>query len=601
MFTFKKKCIILLVSFFSIISFAQKENEILIHSHNDYLQNVPFWNALSSGANIIEADVWLTKNNLFVAHTKNEIIPSNTLQSLYLNPLQQAVKNNQLTTSNLIVMIDVKSDAEKTINKIISILKKYTDLTTHKNIKFLISGNRPKPSTYYTYPNYIYFDHQELNNNLTSKNWDKVGMVSTSFKQYSVWNGKGRLTHTDFDVVSNVIASAKKLNKSFRFWATPDSKTAWRTFVDLGVDVINTDMPYKCATYIKTLDNRTVTTQTLSETYIPTYASDNKNKPIKNVILMIGDGMGLSQITAATIANKGQLTLTQLKSVGLLKTQSADDLVTDSAAAGTAIATGQKTNNRAIGTDVNGNPLPTLVEILAKANFYTGIITTDKITGATPSSFYAKAIDRDNTAQIAKDLLKSDLHFFAGGGASLYKNLPLEKEFTIVNDVLKVGENTSKKLGVFLADSGVPSVMDGRGNLLAETTKQALLYLNNKNKPFFLMVEAAQIDSFGHHNNTKGIVTETIDFDKAITEAIKFADSNEETLVIITADHETSGFGIASGNGNHQKVEGNFITHDHTATMVPVFAYGPKSNNFTGVFENTEVFYKILEALEVKK
>ena len=601
MFAFNKKCIILVFSFFSMISFAQKENQIHIHSHNDYLQNVPFWNAFSSGATILEADVWLKKGALYVAHTENEIIENNTLQNLYIDPLQQVVKNKLMGTSPLILMIDIKSDAEKTLKKVISVLAKYPQLTTHKNIQFIISGNRPKQNTYSNYPDFISFDHQELSNTLDSKDWEKVAMVSTSFKKYSEWNGKGRLTHTDYDKVTAAIKKAKELKKPFRFWATPDSKTAWKTFVNLGVDVINTDMPNKCVTYVKTLKNRITTALITSNVYKPTYALDGSKKPIKNVILMIGDGMGLSQISAAVLANNGSLTLTQLKSVGLIKTQSADDLITDSAAAGTAIATGQKTNNRAIGTATDGKPLPTLVDILAKANFSTGIITTDQITGATPSSFYAKQKDRGETEKIARDLLNTDLDFFAAGGADLYKELPLNKKFTLVNNISEINKNKADKLGVFLADGGVKSIKNGRGNLLAQTTKEAISFLENKNKPFFLMVEAAQIDSFGHYNDTEGVVAETIDFDRAIAEAIQFADKNKETLVIITADHETGGLSVSGGNMVAHKIEGGFVTHDHTAAMVPIFAYGPHSASFSGVYENTEVFSKILKVLEIEK
>ncbi|MCL5246132.1 alkaline phosphatase [Cellulophaga sp. 20_2_10] len=601
MFAFKKKCIILAISFFSLISFAQKENQILIHSHNDYLQNVPFWNAFSSGATIVEADVWLKNNALYIAHTENEILENNTLQNLYLKPLQQAVQNKQLSASRLILMIDVKSNAEKTLKRVISVIKKYPELIAHNNIEFLISGNRPQPNTYHTYPNYISFDHQELTNTLSPEDWDKVAMVSTSFKKYSDWNGKGRLTHTDYDKVTAAIKKAKELNKPFRFWATPDSKTAWKTFVELGVAVINTDEPYKCVSYVKTLEERTTTAIIASKVYMPTYVVDNTKKPIKNVILMIGDGMGLSQISSAVLANNGSLTLTQLKSVGLIKTQSADDLITDSAAAGTALATGQKTNNRAIGTDVNGKPLPTLVDILATSNFSTGIITTDQITGATPSSFYAKQKDRGETQKIAEDLLKTNLHFFAAGGANLYRELPVHKKFTLVNNISEINKNKADKLGVFLADGGVPSIKSGRGNLLAETTKEAIRFLKGKNKPFFLMVEAAQIDSFGHYNDTEGVVAETIDFDRAITEAIKFADKDGETLVIVTADHETGGLSVSSGSVADHKIEGGFVTHDHTGVMVPIFAYGPQSYHFSGVYENTEVFSKILKILEIEK
>ncbi len=135
--------------------------------------------------------------------------------------------------------------------------------------------------------------------------------------------------------------------------------------------------------------------------------------------------------------------------------------------------------------------------------------------------------------------------------------------------------------------------------MLSEATRNGLQFFQNKNKPFFLMVEGAQIDSNGHLNNVSGIVSEGIDFDKAITEAVKFADKIGNTLVIVTADHETSGFSIPQGNLENNMIEGDFTTHDHTGTMIPIFAYGPHSQEFQGVYENSELFGKILKVLSI--
>jgi len=115
------------------------------------------------------------------------------------------------------------------------------------------------------------------------------------------------------------------------------------------------------------------------------------------------------------------------------------------------------------------------------------------------------------------------------------------------------------------------------------------------------MVEGAKIDSNGHTNNIKGIVTEMLDFDQAVRAALMEADKNKNTLVIITADHETSGLGIMQGSLENGEVEAGFLSNDHTASMVPIFAYGPQSQHFTGVFENTEIFHKIMKALEIKE
>lgn len=571
---------------------------IKVHSHNDYNHIIPFWDAYSNGAASIEADIFLKDNNLFVSHDKEGITISRTLEDLYLKPLETALKMNYKKENKLVLLVDIKTEAEPTLTKLISILKKYETITKNKDIKIVISGNRPVSETYSKYPDFILFDYQEIEKPLSKENWEKVAMISADFKKYSVWNGLGRLTHDDYIGVSTVISKAKKLNRPFRFWGCPDTKSAWKAFLELGVDIINTDKPFNCVQYLESFPKRLVTASNSSKVYIPTFKTDQKYIPVKNVILLIGDGNGLSQISSAVLANNGALSVTQLKSIGFIKTQSADDFTTDSAAAGTALATGQKTNNRAIGTDSLRKPIPNILEILQKRNFSTGVITTDEITGATPAAFYAHTEERSNAEGISKDLLKSKLNLFVGGGASIFQNSSLSSKFKLLNSVKDLQTIANDTVGVFISQGRVPSILEGRGELLADATKYSLEFLNKKNKPFFLMIEGAQIDSFGHVNNAAGIVAETIDFDTAITQALMFADKNEGTLVIITADHETSGFAIPQGNVKKHKIEGDFITNDHTATMVPIFSYGPHSQEFQGVYENNEVFTKILSLLK---
>ncbi|MFI0430270.1 alkaline phosphatase [Mariniflexile sp. HMF6888] len=574
------------------------QNGPYIHSHNDYNQEVPFWDAYANGANSIEVDVFLKDNNLYVTHNEEDIVLTKTLESLYLKPLEIVLRMAYKKHQKLFLLIDIKSGAVATLDKLIDTLKKFPTIIDNPNIKIIISGNRPKPDTYLKYPRFIFFDYQELGKVMPQEYWEKVAMVSLDFSKFSNWNGKGRLTHDDYNRVMDVINKAKATKKPCRFWGTPDSKSAWKAFSDMGVDIINTDEPYKCVRYINSLQDRVISATTFSKVYTPSFKTDQKQFPVKNVILLIGDGNGLSQISSAVLANNGELSLTQLKSLGLIKTQSADDFTTDSAAAGTALATGEKTNNRAIGTDKEGVSIENITEILQKRGFSTGCITTDEITGATPSAFYAHAKDRSETKIISEDLINSELNLFVGGGASNFKYPLLSEHFKLLPSVNDINVSSEHRIGVFISDGGVPSVLDGRGDLLATATKVGLEFLKKKNKPFFLMVEAAQIDSFGHANNTAGIVAETIDFDKAITEALKFADINGETLVIITADHETSGFSIPQGNIENHSIEGDFISHDHTGTMVPLFAYGPQSQEFQGVYENNEVFFKILRVLK---
>lgn len=569
-----------------------------IHSHNDYEQTVPFWNAYSSGANSIEVDIFLKNGILYATHEASEIKPDRTIENLYLQPIEKILALGLGTQKSLQLLIDIKSEAEPTLKALVSLLEKYPHITENEKISLVISGSRPSAEKYADYPSFITFDYQSLETLDNAEAWSKVALISLNFKKTSLWNGLGRLTAEDLIKVKETIDKTHSLGKPFRFWATPDTKTAWRSLSDLGVDFINTDKPFACSEFMGSLVERTYQNKIFSEVYTPTYAPDQTDRPLKNIILLIGDGNGLSQISAATLANGGALTLTQLRSIGFLKTASTDDFTTDSAAAGTALATGSKTYNRAIGLDSLRQPLVNMPEMLSKYGYVSGCITTDKLTGATPASFYAHQEDRSMTSEIASDLPKSQLSLFVGGGKKDFNDPKDLSGFTLLDRMETMGSSKHDKVGYFLADGDVPSILDDRKNILAEATKNSIAFLQGKNKPFFLMVEGAKIDKYAHQNNAPGLISEGIDFDRAITEAIKFADTSGNTLVIITADHETSGFSIPQGNLNTHTVEGDFTTFDHTASMVPIFAYGPYSHKFQGVYENNEVVHKIMEILQ---
>ncbi|MCM4166274.1 Phosphopentomutase [Arenibacter antarcticus] len=577
--------------------FGQETKTYNIHSHNDYLQNAPFWNAYTNGLNSIEVDVFLKDGVLYATHSKADIKKGQTIENLYLQPLEKVYSLQLGDQQGIQLLIDIKSEPYSTLKKLVSVFKKYPKVIQNPAISIVISGNRPKVEEYTDYPEYLKFDYQSLEAHPNEKIWDRVAMISLDFKKFSPWNGMGRLTREDLENVTETIDKAHALGKPFRFWGAPDSKTAWKVFAELGVDYINTDMPAKSAAYINSMAHRIYQNKAHSKVYKPTYGSDQKISPIRNVILLIGDGNGLSHISASVLANGGETTLTQLKSIGLIKTQSADDFTTDSAAAGTALATGQKTYNRAIGMGVDREPIINITEFLDQHQFLSGCITTDNIVGATPGSFYAHQLDRDHTKAIANDLFKSKLSLFVGGGSADFDQDLGLNGFSMVNQIEEIGTTNANKVGMFLSKNGVPSMMDGRGNQLADATRNGLQFLSTKNKPFFLMVEGAKIDSYAHRNNVAGIVSEGIDFDTAITEAISFADRSGNTLVIITADHETGGFSIPQGNMENGVIEGDFTTHDHTASMVPIFAYGPHSQEFQGIYENSEVFHKIIKVL----
>ena len=560
------------------------QSPLQIHSHNDYEQDYPFWKAYVHEAASIEIDIFLKNNQLLVAHSEEEINPELNIQRLYLDPISQLVRKSEL--NSLLMLIDLKSEAVPTLDKLLDVLKDYPDLTAHTGLRMVISGNRPPIEEYSSYPDFIEFDLQNLNR-LPQADLNKVGMLSQNFRDYSVWNGLGRLTAEDLEKIEEAIAIARTVGKPIRFWGSPDTKTAWSTFAELGIDYINTDRPAEAVGYLKTLDARTHQQSGKVHVYQPTHDSPEDVKP-KNVILMIGDGNGLNQISAGMIANGGELTLTQLKHLGLLKTGSVDDLITDSAAGATAMASGSKTNNRHIGTDAEGNDLESLIDVFSENGFINGILTTDNITGATPASFYAHVVERDDSETIFEDLKQSKVDFFVSAGAKVHDKISStfrRKELSELTDF-------SERSAVYLSREG--------GDFPSHV-KQVLQHLENQSQPYFLMIENGNIDGDGHSNNVPGIVREVLEFDKAISEAIQVADKNKKTLVVITADHETGGFSILQGNQESNSIEGEFLTNDHTGGMVPVFSYGPRSRHFNGVYENTQIFDKILHVMEGKK
>src|SRR6056297_238303 len=585
----KPNCLTILFVFLfgTMVGSSQGYN---VHSHNDYEQQVPFWKAVSAGVASLEADVFLQHGTLLVAHELESTTDARTLKRLYLEPLNEALDRGLLNNTPLQLLIDIKSEAVPTLEALITALREYPSIIKSTNVSIVISGNRPEIAQYVTYPDFISFDYQTLDPIEDASIRDKVGLISLPFTRFTAWNGKGRLTKEDLERVTAVVEKAHSFGKPFRFWATPDSKTAWKAMVDIGVDYINTDHPYACVTYVHSLPERVYENTEKRPVYVPKFERDGAEEHPKNIILMIGDGNGLAQISATALANGGALSLTQLKHIGLVKTQSSDDFTTDSAGAATAMATGVKVPNRAIGVNADGEPITNLVEQLSDAGFTTAIITTDEIQGATPSAFYAHQKDRGMTKAILTDLKNSSLDVFVAdkGSDTLTRNIV--SGFTMVADLEGIKTGSTTKTGAFFPSDTRPAPLDS-------ALKNVLFNFEQKNEPFFILVEGAKIDSYGHANNIGGLVEEALAFDKAVGEAIQFADKNENTLVIITADHETGGLTLPQGNVASGTIEADFTTDDHTGIFVPLFAYGPQSHTFQGVFENTAVFEKIVKAL----
>jgi alkaline phosphatase len=331
---------------------------------------------------------------------------------------------------------------------------------------------------------------------------------------------------------------------------------------------------------------------------------------IRNIIFMIGDGMGLPDVYAAMTVSEKPLNIERCTIVGLQKTFSSDNYITDSGAAGTALATGNKTKNGAIGMDPQGNRLKSILEIAEENGLATGLVSTSSITHATPASFIAHQLSRGSYEDIAMDFLKTDINVFIGGG---YDHFARRKDKLNLIDSLKfrgyevdtsmnmVLKSTSGKLAGFTAPEQNPYRLKGRGDMLPSASGKAIEILKKNKKGFFLMIEGSEIDWAGHANAADTLVDETLDFDKAVGVALDFAKTDKHTLVIITADHETGGVTITGGDIQSHIVKLNFSTKDHTAVMVPVYAFGPGAEKFAGIYDNTDIFKKILACYGFKQ
>ncbi len=334
------------------------------------------------------------------------------------------------------------------------------------------------------------------------------------------------------------------------------------------------------------------------------------NEQVKNIILMIGDGMGTAQVYAGYTMNRGVLNLERSQYIGFSKTSSANAYITDSGAGGTAISTGKKTYNTAISVDTDSIPLKTILELAEDNGLSTGMVVTCGMTHATPASFIAHQTSRYDTLEIASDFVGSGIDIFIGGGRNHFeergdgKNISdslREEGYSIVYDLESIKSDDKNNVGCFIADGHPVSVLNGRGDYLLAATRLSLSRLKENTKGFFIMVEGSQIDWGGHGNDISYQISETIDFDKAVGEAMNFADENPGTLVIVTADHETGGLALVGGDISKGLLEAKYSTGNHSGVMVPVFTYGTGAEEFAGIYENTELFHKMVRVFNFEQ
>jgi len=326
---------------------------------------------------------------------------------------------------------------------------------------------------------------------------------------------------------------------------------------------------------------------------------------------MIGDGMGLSQMSSVYyfMEKDKEPAFSRFKYIGLCQTSAGSSVVTQSPAAATALSTGYKTYNMAVGVDLDTVIRENIVELVSKKGYMTGVIATSSVTDATPAGFYAHQPERYMQREIARDLVKSDIDFFAGGGmkyfldttgTDVFKENGIEVNFTRLKKIKK--PEPGDRYGFLLGSDRMPAMLEGRKDFLKESSSIAIDFLSSGETGYFLMIEGSQIDWAGHGNQVKYMISEMNDFENTVSSVLDYAEEDGETLVIVTADHETGGFtlGAAGENGygaDYNVINPTFASTNHSASLVPVLAYGPGAENFIGVYENTEIFHKLVSLI----
>ncbi len=339
-------------------------------------------------------------------------------------------------------------------------------------------------------------------------------------------------------------------------------------------------------------------------------ACNNKTKaqePAKavNVIYMIGDGMALPQVYAAMLASGEDMTFQQFPYIGVVDTHSASNDITDSAAGGTALASDHKTNNAMLGVNPDTIPVKTVFEALAEQGKKTGIVVTSYVTHATPAAFYAKVPHRKQYEDIAVQMAENPyINLIIGGGMKhfaqrkdsldLIGRMENELGWKVYDNLAEV-DVTSQKYAVIADTNHMPKAAD-RGDFLPRAVKTALKTLDNAENGFFLMVEGSQIDFACHGNDSTWMMDEMLDFDYAVNVALDYAKEKGNTLVVVTADHETGGLTLPDPQGKYTNVVFDYSTGSHTCLPVLVYAYGPGAEQFTGWMQNNELKAKIMNA-----
>lgn len=634
-----KRILSISLTFLVTLAAYAQQLPIIYHSHNDYNRTVPFWEAYSQHCASIEADVFLQDGEILVAHNRKDVTAERSLRKMYIEPIVKTFRENggrmwKGSDDRLQLVVDLKTG--ESLPGVIALAEEYPDVfTTENGVKIVITGDEPAPEDFGKWPAWLWFDgdFKDGKLNYTPEQLKRIAMISTDFRKFARnWNGKGRMINSELEAVTKAIETAHEAGKPIRFWDAPEGTTAYFTLHKLGVDFFNTDYPAQCALFFsnwtnknfrigrhavqagvtgtKRLDKATRDFQGFQnekmqlskgiEVYSPTYRNDASNKKIKNVIFLIGDGMGLGQILSGAYANGRDLSMLRMKMMGLQFYNPNDDFIGDSASGGSALATGEISWTRHIAANEDGSvEYPNLCDYFHAQGKATGVVTLGDLADATPSVFYAHTAERDSIEKVTRYLATNkSLDLLAGSGTDYFED-PREDGFDLLTAVKANGFNythdalsTNSIPGrVICADQRMREyAREETLGFLADITRESIAKMQSMSrKGFFLMVEGAKIDYAGHSDCLPASIIETLSFDLAVAEALKFADSNGETLVVVTADHETGGLTILDGDLATGHVLAVYNSDDHTPSALPVFAYGPGSQHFTGTYMNIEI------------
>lgn len=329
---------------------------------------------------------------------------------------------------------------------------------------------------------------------------------------------------------------------------------------------------------------------------------------VKNLIYLIGDGMGLAQVGMLEIENDYAPTaFSEAEHVALITTRSANNRVTDSAAAGTALACGAKTNNSRLGLSPDSVRLTSMMELARDKGMATGLVVSCYLQHATPGAFYAHQTGRHLYDEITDDLVASHFDVMIGGGTrwltDAHRATLAEQGYTLAMTREEALVATTTPLLAMVEPEYLPHAPE-RGDFIPQATAKALELLSQDEDGFMLMVEGSQIDGAGHANDPRYLLAEMQDFEQVVRLAVDFADTHPGTLVVVVADHETGGLSMPSGKSDftlsESGIDYQFGTGSHSAIRVPAYLYGAGADQFKPMLENTELANRIMELMKLK-